>query len=69
MFTAMSSMAEQVGASRIVIGGRIPHPVGNPNLPAEREEAWRRRMVMLALKALQTEVDGPTIFSLDSDGE
>ena len=64
----MSSMAEQVGSSRNVIGGLIPHPVGNPNLPADREKAYRRRMVLLALKAVQTEVDSPTVFSLDSDG-
>ena len=63
----MSSIAEQVGTSRIIIGGLIPYPVGNPNLPADREKIFRKRMVLLALKALQTVVDGPTIFSLDDE--
>jgi len=59
-------MAEQVGAPRIIVGGRIPHPCGNPDLPAEREHVWRRRMVLLALEAARTAVKGPTVFSLES---
>jgi glycine reductase complex component B subunit gamma len=60
----MSSIAGQVGASRIVIGGQIPHPVGDPTLPADRERAFRRRLVETALKALQTPVDKPTVFAI-----
>jgi glycine reductase complex component B subunit gamma len=61
----MSSIAVQVGAPRIVIGGRIPHPVGDPTLPADREKAFRRKMVATALRALQTPVEKPTVFSFD----
>ena len=65
----MSSIAQQVGTSRIIVGGLIPYPVGNPNLPADREKIFRKHMVSLALKALQTEVGGPTVFSLDMENK
>jgi glycine reductase len=51
-----------VGANRIVPTVAIPHPFGNPELPAEEEKALRKRLVVKALKALETEVDGQTVF-------
>ncbi len=51
-----------VGANRIVPTIAIPHPLGNPALPHDEEKKLRRRLVERALKALQTEVDGQTIF-------
>jgi glycine reductase len=51
-----------VGANRIVPTVAIPHPLGNPELPAEEEKALRRRLVNKALRALSTEVDGQTVF-------
>ena len=51
-----------VGANRIVPAVAIPHPLGNPALPADEEKELRRRLVKKALKALTTEVDGQTIF-------
>jgi len=51
-----------VGANRIVPAGAIPHPLGNPELPPAEEKALRRRLVEKALKALQTEVEGQTVF-------
>jgi glycine reductase len=51
-----------VGANRIVPTVAIPHPLGNPELPAEEEKALRRRLVTKALRALSTEVDGQTVF-------
>lgn len=51
-----------VGANRIVPAIAIPHPLGNPALPADEEKALRRKLVMKGLKALTTEVDGQTIF-------
>ena len=58
----ITTISESVGANRIVPTIAIPHPVGNPNLPAEEELALRRRMVKKALEALSTEVSGPTQF-------
>ncbi len=51
-----------VGANRIVPTVAIPHPLGNPELPAEEEKALRRRLVTKALRALTTQVDGQTVF-------
>ena len=51
-----------VGANRIVPAVAIPHPLGNPALPPDEERALRRRLVMKALKALTTPVDGQTVF-------
>ena len=63
--TAMSMMAKQLGANRVVTGIKIIHPLGDPNLSAEADLALRREIVNTALSALQTEVDGPTIFAPD----
>lgn len=51
-----------VGANRIVPTIAIPHPLGNPALSKEEEKELRRGLVEKALKALQTEVDGQTVF-------
>ena len=51
-----------VGANRIVPAIAIPHPLGNPALPADEEKALRRKLVMKGLHAFTTEVDGQTIF-------
>lgn len=51
-----------VGANRIIPAVAIPHPLGNPELPPEEEKALRRRLVEKALRALQTEVEGQTVF-------
>ena len=51
-----------VGANRIVPAVAIPHPLGNPKLSGDEEKALRRKLVEKALKALQTEVDGQTVF-------
>lgn len=62
LVTAMVSVATGVGASRIVASGRIPHTLGNPTLPPEREREWRKAAVKVALKALCTPVEGSTVF-------
>ena len=51
-----------VGANRIVPAIAIPHPLGNPALDATEEKKLRRGLVEKALRALQTEVDGQTVF-------
>jgi glycine reductase len=51
-----------VGANRIVPAVAIPHPLGNPELPKEEEKALRRRLVEKALRALETPVEGQTVF-------
>ena len=51
-----------VGANRIVPAVAIPHPLGDPKLPLEREKALRRGIVEEALRALTTEIEEQTIF-------
>ena len=62
VISAMYPIVKQVGASRIVKGVRIPHPCGDPGLSAELDGRLRREIVETALKALQSEVDGPVLF-------
>jgi glycine reductase complex component B subunit gamma len=51
-----------VGANRIVPAVAIPYPLGNPTLSKEDEKKLRRGIVEKALRALQTEVTGQTVF-------
>ena len=52
-----------VGANRIVPTVAIPHPLGNPALSPAEEKALRRKLLLQALEALQTEVDGQKVFA------
>ncbi|MBI4522613.1 MAG: glycine/betaine/sarcosine/D-proline family reductase selenoprotein B [Deltaproteobacteria bacterium] len=63
LISAMYPVAEQVGASRIVKGVSIPHPCGDPSLPREIDARLRVEIVQTALKALQSDVHEPTLFS------
>ena len=51
-----------VGANRIIPTIAIPHPLGNPALTPAAEKSLRRKLVEKALKALETEVTGQTVF-------
>ena len=51
-----------VGANRIVPAIAIPHPLGSPALDKAEEKALRRKLVLKALKALETPVDGQKVF-------
>jgi glycine reductase len=48
-----------------VPGRAIPYVLGDPHLPPEREKVYRRALVEQALRALTTEVTGPTLFRAD----
>ena len=64
VITAIPSVASSVGVSRIITGGGIPYPVGDPTLPADRELEFRKRLVEKALEAVCTEVESPTVFNV-----
>jgi glycine reductase complex component B subunit gamma len=55
-------ISKTVGANRIVPAVAIPHPLGDPKKPKEEEKALRRRLVEKALQALQTNIEGQTVF-------
>jgi glycine reductase len=63
LISAMFPVAQQVRANRIVKGVSIPHPCGDPSLPKEVDARLRREIIRTALRALESEVTGPTVFS------
>lgn len=65
----MFPLAEQVGASRIVKGVKIPHPCGDPTLPPEVDAKLRRTIVETALAALATDVQETTVFDVTEGSE
>lgn len=62
--TTMPIVAQSVGIRRLVVGGGIPHPLGNPVLTPEEERVFRDQLVQKALDQLLTsptgQVDGNT---------
>lgn len=69
VITAFTSIAYNVGANRIIYGGNFTNPVGNPELPIEREKFYRRNILLKSLEAVSTEVTEPTIFNVDESKE
>ncbi|MBI4320646.1 MAG: hypothetical protein HY675_19315 [Chloroflexi bacterium] len=63
--TPMTMLAKQMKANRIVGGTKVPHPCGDPGMPGDADRAARQEIVECALRALQTEVEGPTVFVPD----
>ncbi len=61
----LTSIAERVGAPRIVPTRGIPYPTGDPSLEPTAERAWRRRLVERALEAVATAVTEPTVFEVE----
>lgn len=51
-----------VGANRIVPTIAIPYPMGNPELPLNKEKELRKDLLKKALTALQTKIEKQTIF-------
>ncbi len=51
-----------VGANRVVRGIRVEHVCGNPSLSPEADRELMMRIVRTGLRALQTPVEGPTLF-------
>lgn len=62
-FTAISAVPLTIGQSRIIAGRAVTHVLGDPELPLDRERAYRRALVEQALEALTTEVRAPTVFA------
>ena len=52
----MIPVAKEVGSLRAIASGGIVSPTGNPELTPEKEKAFRRELVLRALRTLQQEV-------------
>ena len=55
-------ISQTVGANRIIPSVAIPHPLGDPEKTPDKEKAIRRRLVELALEALETEITEQRVF-------
>ncbi|MGE5306362.1 MAG: hypothetical protein ACM3TN_23885 [Alphaproteobacteria bacterium] len=62
LITCLSNVATQVGVGRIMAGSKFHYPVGNPDLTADEELAWRIELMNKALRALETRIVAPTVF-------
>ena len=63
--TALPTIAQMVGANRILRGVSIAHPTGDPGLAVGDERALRERIVGRALEMLATEVGPGTVWELE----
>ena len=55
-------ISKTVGANRIIPAVAIPHPLGDPTKSEAQEKALRRTLVEKALEAMQTKLEGQTVF-------
>lgn len=62
--TALPTIAQMVGANRILHGVAITHPTGDPTRAPEDERALRRRIVERAVEMLQTDVEPRTVWEV-----
>lgn len=60
--TALPTIAQMVGANRILRGVAITNPTGDPLLAPGDERALRLRMLRRALEMLSTEVEPRTVW-------
>lgn len=51
----MTTISKTVGAVRIVGAVAIPHPVGDPTLPQEKEHELRINLVKKSLELLEAD--------------
>jgi hypothetical protein len=65
MVSAIPMIPLAAEVSRVVRGVRVEHVCGDPNLNAKNDHRLMRRIVETAVRALQTDVTGPTLFDPD----
>lgn len=58
------NIAKTVGCNRIVPTFAVPYPLGNPQASAEEQWNMRLHRVEVAAQALQTGIDGQTVFEV-----
>ena len=58
----MVPVAKGIGSNRIVKTYGISFPMNDPEAAPEEQRRQRYELVGRALKALNTDVDGPTVF-------
>jgi betaine reductase len=63
--TALPTIAQMVGANRVLRGVSITHPTGDPSLASGDELELRTRLVGRALEMLGTDVEPRTVWGVD----
>lgn len=58
----MVPIAKDVGSGRIIQTVSIPHPLGNPDLPEDKQYVLRKNLVSKALDTLTVSIDEQQIF-------
>ena len=58
----LTNIAKTVGVNKMVPTVSVPYPLGNPQLRPDDEWALLYHRTGVALDALETDVDGQTIF-------
>lgn len=62
--TALPTIAQMIGANRILRGVSITHPTGDPALATGDELDLRVRMLRRALAMLATDVEPATVWEI-----
>ncbi len=65
VITALPTIAQMVGANRVLRGVSITHPTGDPALTPAAESALRRRIVERAIQMLEVDVDPRTVWEIE----
>ena len=63
--TALPSVAQMVGANRVLRGEAITHPTGDPSLAPADELALRIRLLERAATMLEAEVEPRAVWELE----
>jgi glycine reductase len=63
--TALPTIAQMVGANRVLRGLSITHPTGDPSLTIGDEHDLRVSIVRRALEMLTVEVEPGTVWELE----
>jgi glycine/betaine/sarcosine/D-proline reductase family selenoprotein B len=62
--TALPTIAQMIGANRVLRGHAITSPTGNPSLAVGDEAELRLRIVDRALEMLSTDVEPLTVWEV-----
>lgn len=50
-----------------MFGGDFTAPAGNPDLPLDREKAYRRKILDKCLEVMEMDIKEPQIFTVDDE--
>jgi glycine reductase complex component B subunit gamma len=64
LITALPTIAQMIGANRVLRGHAITSPTGDPSLAVGDEAELRRRFVECALEMLSTDVESSTVWEV-----